>query len=80
MIASLYVKESSFMKNTFCASLATFLLLSFTAHPAVAERHAVPKEHPRLFGNAAELKTLAGKRPQEFQRMKSVALIPRSAD
>jgi len=56
------------------------LILSCAALSAVAERHTVPKEHPRLFGNAAELKTLAQKRAPEFQRMKSVATNPTSAD
>jgi len=59
------------MQKTSCVLLVTFLLLTFNL--TAAERHAVPREHPRLFGNADELKALAENRPQEFQRMKAVA-------
>ena len=61
------------MKPVLCSLLTTLLVISYTINLAAADRHVVPKEHPRLFGNAHELKTLAQQRPQEFQRMKSVA-------
>ena len=44
------------------------------------ERRTVPQEHPRLFGNAAELKKLAGQRPEAYQRMKAVALNPANSE
>ena len=59
--------------------LGSIVVMLF-ALPSVAERHVVPREHPRLFGNAAELKTLAGKRPQEFARMKAVAKNPQAGE
>ncbi|MCL2744360.1 MAG: hypothetical protein FWE67_10965, partial [Planctomycetaceae bacterium] len=61
------------MKKPSCSLLVVILILYYTIGVNAAERHAVPKEHPRLFGNTAELKTLAEKRPQEYQRMKAVA-------
>ena len=73
-------KENTPMKKTFCPLLATVLVLSCTINLAASERHPVPKEHPRLFGNAAELKALAEKRPQEFQRMRTVAQNPQAGE
>jgi len=67
------------MKKIFCILLVWLSILLYTID-AIAERHAVTKEHPRLFGTAAELKALAEKRPQEFQRMKSVAQNPEAGD
>lgn len=58
------------MRHVFLVA-AVFLLQGGVAQ--AAERHAVPKEHPRLFGNAAEMRALAGQRPQAFQRMRAVA-------
>ena len=56
------------------------LLMAFAAMDVIAERRPVSAEHPRLFGSADELKALAGRKPQEFQRMKSVAENPQSGD
>jgi len=56
-----------------------FLFVLFLAIPLIAtERRTVSKEHPRLFGNAATLKALAAQRPEAYQRMKAVALNPKS--
>ena len=44
------------------------------------ERHAVSKDHPRLFGNVAALKALAVERPEAYQRMKTAALNRRCSD
>jgi len=41
--------------------------------PALAARHAVPQEHPRLLGSARELQELAKARPQAYQRVVAVA-------
>jgi len=68
------------MQKTFRVMFATLLFLSYLIPFVAAERHAVPKEHPRLFGNAAGLKTLAEQRPQDFQRMLSVAQNPDSGE
>jgi hypothetical protein len=56
------------------------LMLSCIVNLFAAERHAVVREHPRLFGTAAELKSLAEQRPQDYQRMKSVAQNAESSD
>lgn len=50
--------------------------LLFSVRVALAEipaRYAVPREHPRLFGDSAALRKLAEERPAAFQRMKTVA-------
>ena len=67
------------MKNV-CASIVAVSLVLSSATTGLAERHAVPQEHPRLFGSAAEMKVLAAKRPQEFQRMKAVAANPQGGE
>ena len=72
-------EEKNFMKKIAIPFLVIFLIFSHTVHSA-AECHAVSKAHPRLFGTADELKTLAAERPQEFQRMKSVAVNPDASD
>ena len=59
---------------------AILLVFLSAVNVAVAQRRAVLQEHPRLFGTTAELKTLARQRPQEFQRMKSVAQNPGSGE
>ncbi|MCL1910510.1 MAG: heparinase II/III-family protein [Kiritimatiellaeota bacterium] len=68
------------MKKTAYTFVATFLVLIFTIPVLAAERRPVSREHLRLFGTSAELKTLAERRPQDYQRMKSVALNPDSGD
>ena len=60
--------------------LLVLFILSLTIPLAATERRAVPREHPRLFGNAAALKTLATQRPQEYQRMKAVAMNTQSSE
>ena len=55
------------------AALALTAFSFFAPAETKAERRAVTTEHPRLFGSSAELKALAAKKPQEFNRMKSVA-------
>jgi len=66
-------RENDLMAKVCCAWLTMLLFVSHVINLTAAERHAVPKEHPRLFGTTAELKMLAQQRPQEYQRMKSVA-------
>ncbi|MCL2103857.1 MAG: hypothetical protein FWH21_02175, partial [Kiritimatiellaeota bacterium] len=61
-------------------SLVMVLTVSCAVLPVAAERHAVPEEHPRLFGSAAELKALAGERAEAFRRMRAVAQNPGSPD
>ena len=56
-----------------------FSISCATTLPAM-ERRTVSHEHPRLFGNRAELQKLATQRPQEYQRMKTVAMNPKSGD
>ena len=72
------------MKTTcrlFTLPLFSLLLsLSVTFHSMAMERRVVSKDHPRLFGTVAELKKIAEQRPQEYQRMKAVALNPKSGD
>ena len=72
------------MKNSACALFFRLLIVLFTMtcsnRLAAMERRTVSHEHPRLFGNAATLKALVGQRPQEYQRMKAVALNPKSSD
>ncbi|MCL2710576.1 MAG: heparinase II/III-family protein [Planctomycetaceae bacterium] len=68
------------MKKVISALLVILLIASHTTALTAAQRHAVPREHPRLFGTAAELKMLAQQRPQDYQRMKEVAQNPRSDD
>ncbi|HSB17426.1 MAG TPA: hypothetical protein VLE22_23455 [Bryobacteraceae bacterium] len=47
----------------------------WVALPACAEnRHAVPGEHPRLFGSKNELRDLAKRKPGAYQRVLGVAL------
>jgi hypothetical protein len=41
--------------------------------PAPAEKHAVPREHPRLLGSNQELRELAQERGQAYQRVVAVA-------
>jgi len=45
---------------------------------AIGERRTVPKEHPRLFGSANDLKKIAEQRPEAYRRMKAVAYNPSS--
>jgi len=68
------------MQKMFCSLIAVFLALSSVTGIAATVRRAVPTEHPRLFGTAAEIKALAEKRPQEFQRMRAVAHNPQSGE
>jgi len=44
-----------------------------SARPALAQKHAVSREHPRLLGSKEELKKLAQERPQAYQRTVAVA-------
>ncbi len=44
-----------------------------TPRPALAARHPVPKEHPRLLGSREELKKLAQERMPAYQRVVAVA-------
>jgi len=53
--------------------LALVLLLGSVFIPAAPERHAVPKEHPRLLGSRQELKALAQERKADYQRVVQVA-------
>ncbi len=41
--------------------------------PALAEKHPVPREHPRLLGSKQELKNLTQERTQAYQRVVAVA-------
>ncbi len=51
------------------------------APPACAEsRHAVPREHPRLFGSKNELRDLAKRKPGTYQRVLGVALEREGGD
>jgi hypothetical protein len=43
------------------------------ARPALAEKHAIAREHPRLLGSKRELKELAREREQAYQRAVEVA-------
>ncbi|MBI5689894.1 MAG: heparinase II/III family protein [Verrucomicrobia bacterium] len=44
---------------------------------AVAQRHPVSSEHPRLLGTRAELQTLARERAEDYRRVAAVARQPR---
>ncbi len=44
-----------------------------TPRPALAVRHPVPREHPRLLGSREELKKLAQERSQAYQRVVAAA-------
>jgi hypothetical protein len=44
------------------------------------ERHAVPNEHPRLFGPRSRLLQLSAERSAEYSRMRNVALDPEAGD
>ncbi|MCL2624315.1 MAG: heparinase II/III-family protein [Planctomycetaceae bacterium] len=68
------------MNKTFRMLLVTLWFLSYLIPLVAAERYAVPKEHPRLFGNADALTMLAEQRPQDFQRTQSVANNPESGE
>ena len=70
------------MKPTYVTRAAgwigTYLLCSTIASVAVAatgatDRHAVPRDHPRLLGSRAQLQQLAHDRADAFQRVVRVA-------
>ncbi len=55
-----------------CVVFALTLLPSLAAG-ASESRHAVPKEHPRLFGNTARLQALAQARPAAYKHVSEFA-------
>lgn len=61
---------------------AVFLILSaISTHPGfAAERRAVPREHPRLFGSAERLRALARSKPETYRRVLGVALEREGSD
>jgi len=48
--------------------------------PALAEKHAVPREHPKLLGSQQELRELAKERTPAYQRVVGVAREPGGDD
>ena len=63
--------------NIFPLALLIAPALFLSVLPASADvfekRHAVSKEHPRLLGSRQDLQALAKRRPQEYERVKTVA-------
>jgi hypothetical protein len=64
--------DSSFGPTHFIACGLCWIAF-LTPYPAFADRHPVPREHPRLLGSREELKELAGERVAAYQRMVAVA-------
>jgi hypothetical protein len=55
------------------ATVCLLWVILVWARPALAEKHAVTREHPRLLGSKQELQELARERGQAYQRVVAVA-------